>query len=138
MAYIVSHEAQSVEFPRWVKTQNGVTANSSVLIKGGADVIDKKTLETPKGIITEIKDEELAFLKTQSLFNEKVKQGSYEIVESKSKAEKQAKQHKGQKDKGAQLTAEDFNDAGLTPPMVGSSETPDDGSELKKKQEANE
>lgn len=136
MAYIVSHEAQSVEFPRWVKTQNGVTANSAILIKGGADVINKTTLETPKGIITEVSKEELEFLKTQWLFNEKVKNGSYEIVESKGKAETLSKQRKGTKDKGAQLTAEDFKDAGLTPPMVGSSETPDDGSVLEKKQNA--
>ena len=138
MAYIVSHESASVEFPRWVKTPNGVTAASAVLIKGGADVIDKTTMETPKGIITEVTKEELDFLKSQWLFNEKVKQGSYEIVEGKGKAENAAKKRKGEKDKGAQLTAEDFKDAGLTPPTVGDIETPDDGSVLKKKQEAAE
>ncbi len=131
MAYIISHEAQSVEFPRWVKTQNGVTANSSVIIKGGADVINKTTMETPKGIITEVKKEELDFLKTQWLFNEKVKNGSYEIAESETKAKNLSKQRKGEKDKGAQLTAKDFEEAGLTPPSVGSNETPDDGSGLK-------
>lgn len=126
--YIVSHESASVEFPKWVKTKTGVDANSSVIIKGGAGVIDRKTMETPKGVITEITKEDLEFLKTQSLFNEKVAQGSYEIVESEKKAKESSK--KGKKDKGAQLTAKDFEEAGQTPPMVGANEKPDDGSHL--------
>ena len=67
--YIVSHESASVEFPKWVKTKTGVDANGSVIINGGAGVINKKTMETPKGVITEITKEDLEFLKTQSLFN---------------------------------------------------------------------
>ena len=128
MVYIVSHESASVEFPRWVRTKTGVDAQGSVIINGGAGVINKKTLETPKGVITEVSDEELKFLETQVLFQEKVKSGSYEIVESEKKAKESSK--KGKKDKGAQLTAKDFQDAGQTPPMVGAEEKPDDGSHL--------
>ena len=126
--YIVSHESASVEFPRWVRTKTGVDANGSVVINGGAGVINKKTMETPKGVITEVSEEELKFLKTQTLFNDKVKNGSYEIVESEKKAKESSK--KGKKDKGAQLTAKDFEEAGQTPPMVGAEEKPDDGSHL--------
>ena len=126
--YIVSHESASVEFPKWVKTKTGVDANGSVIINGGAGVINKKTMETPKGVITEITKEDLEFLKTQSLFNEKVAAGSYEIVDSEKKAKESSK--KGKKDKGAQLTAKDFEESGQTPPMVGAEEKPDDGSHL--------
>lgn len=128
MVYIVSHESASVEFPRWVRTKTGVDAQGSVLINGGAFVINKKTMETPKGVVNEISEEDLKFLKTQSLFNEKVKNGSFEIVESEKKAKESSK--KGKKDKGAQLTAKDFEEAGQTPPMVGAEEKPDDGSHL--------
>lgn len=128
MVYIVSHESASVEFPRWVRTKTGVDAQGSVLINGGAFVINKKTMETPKGVINEISEEDLKFLKTQSLFNEKVKNGSFEIVETEKKAKESSK--KGKKDKGAQLTAKDFEEAGQTPPMVGAEEKPDDGSHL--------
>jgi rRNA maturation endonuclease Nob1 len=128
MAYIVSHESASIEFPKWIRTKTGVDAQGSVLINGGAFVINKKTMETPKGIITEVSEEDLKFLKTQSLFNEKVKNGSFEIVESEKKAKESSK--KGKKDKGAQLTAKDFEEAGQTPPMVGAEEKPDDGSHL--------
>lgn len=129
--YIVSYESASVEFPKWEKTVNGVTAERAILIKGGAGVINKKTMHTPSGVITEISKDDYEFLKTQSLFNEKVKSGSYEIVESEKKAKEEAKKRKP-KDKGAQLTAQDFEDAGMTPPKVGASEKPDDGKELEK------
>lgn len=128
MTYIVSHESASIEFPKWIRTKTGVDAQGSVLINGGAFVINKKTMETPKGIITEVSEEDLKFLKTQSLFNEKVANGSLEIVESEKKAKESSK--KGKKDKGAQLTAKDFEEAGMTPPMVGAEEKPDDGSHL--------
>lgn len=126
--YIISHESASVEFPKWERTRTGVDAKSSVIINGGAGVIDKKTMETPKGVITEISKEDLEFLKTQPLFNEKVEHGSYEIVENEKKAKEASK--KGKKDKGAQLTAKDFEESGQTPPMVGANEKPDDGSHL--------
>ena len=128
MTYIVSHESASIEFPKWIRTKTGVDAQGSVVINGGAFVINKKTMETPKGIITEVSEEDLKFLKTQSLFNEKVANGSLEIVESEKKAKESSK--KGKKDKGAQLTAKDFEEAGMTPPMVGAEEKPDDGSHL--------
>lgn len=128
MTYIVSHESASVEFPKWVRTKTGVDAQGSVIINGGAGVINKKTTETPKGVITEVSEEDLKFLKTQSLFNEKVKNGSLEIVENEKKAKESSK--KGKKDKGAQLTAKDFEESGQTPPMVGAEEKPDDGSHL--------
>lgn len=129
--YIVSYESSSVEFPKWERTANGIDAKSAIVIKGGANVINKKTMTTPTGIITEVSKEDLDFLKTQWLFNEKVKAGSYEIVEGEKKAKEKAKVRK-EKDKGAQLTAKDFEDAGMTPPKVGASEKPDDGKELEK------
>ena len=46
-------------------------------------------------------------------------------------AKKKAKVKAKEKDKGAQLTAQDFIDAGQQPPMVGANEKPDDGSNLK-------
>ena len=126
--YIVSHESASVEFPKWIKTKTGIDAQGSVVINGGAGVINKKTMETPKGVITEITEEDLKFLQTQTLFNEKVKNGSYEIIKDEKKAKHASRQ--GKKDQGAQLTAKDFEDAGQTPPMVGADEKPDDGSHL--------
>lgn len=130
MAYIISRESASVDYPRYVRTKAGVEVQGIVTINGGAGVINKKTMETPKGVITEVTKEELAFLKTQYLFNLKLENGSYEIVEGEKEATKKAAKG-GKKDKGAQLTAKDFKEAGLTPPVVGANEKPDDGSGLK-------
>lgn len=127
--YIISRESASVEFPMYVKTKAGVDVKGSVVINGGAYVINKKTLETPNGVITEVTDEELKFLKTQTLFNEKVESGAYEIVEGEKKATEKAKK-RTKKDKGAQLTAKDYEEAGMTPPIVGANEKPDDGKGL--------
>lgn len=129
--YIVSYESSSVEFPKWEKTANGVNAKSAIVIKGGAHVLNKKTMTTPTGVVTEVSKEDLDFLKTQWLFNQKVESGSYEIVDGEKKAKEKAKVRKT-KDKGAQLTAKDFEEAGMTPPKVGASEKADDGKELEK------
>lgn len=133
MSYIVSYESASVDFPKYIRTKAGVDIEGVISIKGGAHVIDKKTLETPKGVVTEISDKDLAFLKTQYLFNEKIKNGSLEIVESEKKAVEKAKKNR-KKDAGAQLTAQDFKDAGQEPPIVGANEKPDDGSGLKEEE----
>ncbi len=130
MAYVISYESQSVEFPKYIRTKTGVDVEGVVVINGGANVIDKKTMQTPKGVKTEVSKEDLEFLKTQYLFNFKVEHGSYEIVESEKKAEEKAKKGNGKKDRGAQLTAEDFIEAGQTPPKVGASDEPDDGKGL--------
>lgn len=135
MAYIVSYESAGVDFPKYINTRAGVDVQGIVSIKGGAGVISKKGFDTPKGVITEVSDEDLAFLKTQYLFNEKVKHGSMEIVESEKKATEKVKKSTRKKDQGAQLTAKDFEESGLTPPIVGANEKPDDGSGLKEEEE---
>lgn len=130
MAYIVSHQAQSVDFVEYIKQNSGLQkAERVITIKGGADVIDKKTLETPKGFVTEVSKEELEFLKTQYLFNFFIDNGSLEIVDNEKEANKKAKTKAKVKDKGAQLTAQDFKDAGKEPPIVGADSEPDKGFE---------
>lgn len=130
MAYIVSHQAQSVDFVEYIKQNSGLQkAERVITINGGADVINKKTLETPRGVVTEVSDKDLAFLKTQYLFNLFVENGSLEIVEDEKKAQKKAKEKAKVKDKGAQLTAQDFKDAGKEPPVVGADSEPDKGFE---------
>ena len=120
MAYIVSYESQSTEYPKYIRTKTGVDANGSILIKGGANVIDKTTMKTAKGAVTEVSKEDLDFLQTQYLFNFKIEKGFYEIVEGEKKATEKAKKNRTKKDGSAQLTAKDFQDSGQNPPIVGS------------------
>lgn len=129
MAYIVSKASQSIEYAGWSKGRNGLNKKEmSIIIKGGAHVIDKKTLNTPNGVITEVTDEELAFLKNNSSFKRHLDKGWMAIEKSKSGAEKLAQQTGLDKDGfvikdgGSQLTKEDYERNGKKPPKVGGEE----------------
>ena len=129
MAYIVSKASQSIEYAGWSKGRNGLNKKEmSVIIKGGANVVDKKTLTVSSGTVTEVTSEELDFLKQHKAFRRHVDRGWMHIETSKSGAEKLAEQtdvdEEGfvKKDGGSQLTKEDFERAGKTPPKVGGEE----------------
>lgn len=128
-AFIVSKASQSIEYVGWSKGRNGLNKKEmSVTIKGGAHVIDKKTLTTPNGVVTEVTDEQLAFLKSNSSFNRHCKAGWMSIEKSKAAAEKLADKKdlddEGfvKKDGGSQLTKEDYERMGKNPPKVGGEE----------------
>jgi hypothetical protein len=54
----------------------------TILIKGGANVAEHKTLITPKGVVTEVSDEDFAILENDYHFKDHVKNG-YLTVERK-------------------------------------------------------
>lgn len=129
MAFIVSKLSQSTRYTGWKKGKNGLNQREiSVVIKGGANVVNKKTLTVPNGVITEVSAEELAFLKTNGAFQRHVERGWLTVLSNKAAAEKlaetQEKDEDGfvKKDGSSQLTKEDFERAGKTPPKVGGQE----------------
>lgn len=124
--FIVSRQSQDNEYAGWTHGKNGLNTKSwTVLIRGGANVIDSKTLETPKGVITKITAEEFALLKQSVAFNKHVKGGWLSIHTTEESARKAADAPKLDKDGyvikdgGAQKTRDDYVRAGLTPPVVG-------------------
>lgn len=117
-AYIVSRAAQDIEYTEWEKNKTGTHEKvKSVIIKGGAHVINRETLKTPHGVITPVTDEELKFLQNNSTFKRHQEAGFMEIAGRKDDAEDLADEE-GQRDNGSQLTKKDFEDRGLTPPKV--------------------
>lgn len=129
MPFIVSKCGQSTRYTGWKKGKNGLNQREmSVVIKGGANVVDKKTLTVPNGVITEVTADELAFLKSNSAFKRHVDRGWLTILSNKAAAEKLSEQSEKdeegfvKKDGSAQLTKEDFERAGKTPPKVGGEE----------------
>ena len=129
MPYIISRASQSTEYTSWAKGRNGENKRlKSVLIKGGANVVDKKTLETPAGVITEVSAEDLKFLQSHSAFKRHVAAGWLSIEKTKGAADKKSeivqKDKDGyvEKDGSAQLLPEDFEKAGQKPPKVGGEE----------------
>jgi hypothetical protein len=77
---------------RYVKWAEAVSGNvpreeRAVLIQGGANVANKNLI-TPRGVVTEIKDEEYELLKQNDLFNTHVKNGYVTVEERKADVDK--------------------------------------------------
>lgn len=82
-----------------------------IIVKGGANVADKKTLVTPRGVITELQDADFDILKGTDWFKRMESRGFVRVVETKSAAEDPEKAGMKKKDKAAQKTKKDIADA---------------------------
>lgn len=127
--YVVSKASQNIAYIGWLKGKNGLNKKEkTVVIKGGANVLNKKTLETVNGVVNEITAEDLKFLESLSSFKRHVAGGWMVVCKTKTEAEKKADQQEKntdgtvKKDGSAQLTAEDFEVKGQKPPVVNPDE----------------
>lgn len=121
--YITSTMSADVKYVIYKQAPTGFKVkDKAILVKGKANIADKKTLLTPHGTVTKVSSEELELLKNNPVFKSHV-DGGYLVVSglSKSNAEGKAKNMK-KKDKSAQLTDGDFKKKGKKSPTVGQSE----------------
>lgn len=117
--FIVSRASQDNEYIVWGTTTNGQkVVKKSILIKGGANVMDKSTMTTPKGVVTEISDEDWEVLKEHTAFKRHLERGFMEVMKEEKKARRSSKEKSDKKDGSAQLTPKDFEDRGQTAPSV--------------------
>lgn len=123
--YIVSRASQDTAYTGWTKNKNGINKREmTVLIRGGAHVVDKRTLTVPNGVVTPVSAEELEFLKTNSAFKRHLERGFLSIETGKDKAEEEAEKESTDsegnviKDKSAQLTEKDFEDENSPTPNL--------------------
>ena len=120
--FIVSRASQDNEYIIWTTTTNGQKqAQKSILIKGGANVMDKHTMTTPNGVVTEISDADWEILKEHTAFKRHMARGFMEVLKEEKKARKSSKEKTDKKDGGAQLTPKDFEDRGQKAPDVSKS-----------------
>lgn len=125
MPYIVSKASQDIEYSLWTTSRSGQhQVKKGVVVKGGANVINKKTLETPTAVVTEVSSEDLEFLLQNSAFKRHMKAGFMSVEKSQSSASKQVKaadleNDTGVKDGSAQLTPGYYKKRGRKPPKVG-------------------
>lgn len=76
MPLLFSTMTGAVTYTDWKLSPGGLSiAGASVTIKGGANVADRKTIITPRGIGTSVTDAELAFLETDPTFKMHKKNG---------------------------------------------------------------
>ena len=117
--FIVSRASQSNEYVDWGFTPNGArTVKRTCVIKGGNNVMDKTTMTTPNGVVTEISDEDWAWLKDNSAFKRHMDAGFMEVMKEEKKARESSKKKTDKKDGSAQLTPKDFEDKGQKAPVL--------------------
>jgi hypothetical protein len=120
MAFILSSLTNDTKYCFWEKkAENLVVVKKEILIKGGANVADKKTLVTPNGASTEVSDEELALLKENPSFKRHLERGFVKIVETDNKYKAKEESEKlDKKDGSAQLTPEVYKKRGKKAPAT--------------------
>lgn len=104
-------------FPVWKGHARKDSYDKGVLIKGGANAQDKRTMLTPRGAATVVSTEELEALKADSAFMGFVDRGFMSIDEKgKHTYDADEKGAELDKDKSAQDTAEDYATMGKKAP----------------------
>ncbi len=118
MPYIISTLAAGVDYVTYAKQRNGKPVpQGTILVKGGANVADKRTLMTEAGVVTEVTAKELEQLRNNPIFIDQEEGGYLKVVDKKPDPEKAAASL--EKDASAQITDSDYTDAGQTPPTTG-------------------
>ena len=107
MGFITSKMAASVTYAFYTKGANKINiVTDEITVNGGADVINKRSLETPSGVVTELTDEQIDKLKTHPVFKMHLANGAVAILGSEKEAKKADEDLN--KDKSSQLTPEDY------------------------------
>lgn len=107
--YVYSTLGQDMVYTNFVNKGNDLKVPfEEVLIRGGAHVINHKTLITPLGIRTEVTAAQYEMLKRNTVFAQHVKNGFIVVQDVKQKVEKVVEKHMESKDESAQMTKADF------------------------------
>lgn len=107
MAYITSKLAAPVDYAFYTRGANNINVvTDTITIDGGAGVINKRSLETPRGMVTEIDDKVLEKLKSHPVFRAHVRDGYITILGTEKEAKSAEKDLKV--DNSKQLTPKDY------------------------------
>jgi len=121
MPYITSTMSASVSYATYKQTAGGLPViDKEIVIEGGANVMSKKLMVTPNGVVTKVTDEELELLEQHPLFKIH-KQNGYVRVSKSNPQEDVAKVDTGdmeQKDASAQRVDSDYTKKGKKAPKV--------------------
>ena len=115
--YIASKMAANVNYAIYTKGQNGINVVKQVItINGGADVMDKKTLITPEGVVTVLSDEDFSKLQNNPIFVRHMERGVLKVCSNERNAQNVSKELT--KDTSAQLTPKDYKKQGKKKPKT--------------------
>lgn len=82
-----------------------------VLVKGGAGVADKRS-DTVQGVVTEVSDDDLMFLRKQEVFQRHETNGFVMVSDKLMDVEKAVADMDSDRDPSGPLVPQDFDDAG--------------------------
>lgn len=118
--YIFSTLAADVSYTGYSETKGDALPKvaMSVVVKGGAGVANRRTLETPRGVVTSVTEEEAKFLSAHPVFNKHLKNGFVQISESNASGDEAAADLTG-RDASAPLVDEDFTEQDAQPKSTG-------------------
>lgn len=89
----------------------------SVTIKGGAGVANRRTIITPRGVVTEVNEEQAKFLAQHPVFRRHMARGFLSETASKVDGDEAAADMTG-RDESAPLVDQDIEDKPETPQVV--------------------
>ena len=112
--FVYSNLSNNQNYTGWSDVMKGHEGaprikEKSVLINGQANIVNKSTMITPRGVLTVINEDQMAILKGCSMFERHTKAGFIEVTEKEAKSTDVAKNLK-KKDKSAPLTPQDLKD----------------------------
>lgn len=101
--YVYSTMSNPVEYIDWQTVEGGELPQQmrKVKIEGGANVMSKHFI-TPKGVVTEVSDDDMAFLENHPVFVQQQKAGFITVQKRKVEVEKAVKEMTA-RDKSAPL-----------------------------------
>lgn len=107
--FIYSTLTSSTKYTRWEKKSSDLAKrNGSVLIQGGSNVAGKH-LVTPRGVVTQVTEEQLAILESNKQFQRHVERGYIKIERHEAPTIEKAVSDMTQRDPSAPLVPEDFD-----------------------------
>lgn len=122
MAFITSKMAAPVRYAFYTQGANKINVvTDEITINGGAGVINKRSLETPQGVVTELTDEQLDKLKSHPVFKMHLANGAVAILGTEKEAKKADKDLKA--DKSSQITPEDYEEGNVEKQIIAKKTT---------------
>lgn len=108
MGFVTSKMAAPVRYAFYTMGANKINViTDEIVVNGGADVINKRSLDTPEGVVTELSDDRLEKLKSHPLFRQHLANGVVSIFGTEKEANKADKDLK--EDKSGQIKPKDYD-----------------------------
>lgn len=114
MPYVTSTVSNDIIFTKYSRQNRIPKAERKILIKGGANVANSKTLITEVGVVTQVTDEEMHELLSNERFKRMVARGFLKVTKGKVSEVEKVVQDMTPRDESAPKTPDQFDSASST------------------------